>query len=61
MSGADKGGKVFDDRLCSQDGFQYSGGKGGDKWKTKVERYLVTQVPLLKGLLRWAEVEDFGD
>ena len=26
----------------------------------KVERYFITQIPALKGLLYWAEAEDFG-
>ena len=48
-------GKLFDDRVTAQDDFKFSGQKGGDTWKGKVERYVIAKVPALDKLLEWAE------
>ena len=38
-------GKLFDDRVTAQEEFKFSGHKGGDTWKGKVERYVISKVP----------------
>ncbi len=48
-------GKLFDDRVTGQEGFRFTGAKGGEAWKGKVERYLISKVPALHVLLGWAE------
>ena len=48
-------GKMFDDKMTSQDTFKFDGTKGGDRWKGKVERYFISKVPAMKAILEWAE------
>ncbi len=48
-------GKLFDDRVTGQDGFRFTGAKGGEAWKGKVERYLISKIPALHVLMGWAE------
>ena len=49
---------MFDSRLMLDASYKYNGIKGGMAWKSKVERYFVTQAPCLRELLEWAEAED---
>ena len=49
---------MFDSRLMLDASYKYNGIKGGMAWKSKVERYFVTQAPCLRKLLEWAEAED---
>ena len=44
-------GELFDDRVTAQDDFKFSGHKGGDAWKGKVQRYVTSKVPALDTLL----------
>ena len=37
-------GRIFDLKIAGQDDFQFSS-KGGDQWKGKTERYLISVVP----------------
>ena len=48
-------GELFDDRVAAQEDFKFSGSKGGDAWKGKVERYLISKVPALDRIFEWAE------
>ena len=47
-------GRVFDNKIAGQSDFQFSA-KGGDQWKGKVERYLISQAPACHALFYWAE------
>ena len=49
---------MFDDKLALQPEFKHDGGKGGVKWKKKLENYMISRAPVLKGLLQLAEAED---
>jgi hypothetical protein len=44
----------FDYRIAGQSEFQFSS-KGGDQWKGKTERYLMSMVPAAHAILEWAE------
>ena len=50
--------RIFDDRVSVQDDFRLDGRKNGHQWKSKTERYLISKVPALSQLLRWAEREE---
>ena len=56
--GGIESGKLFEDKMALQDGFQFDGQKGGDRWKGKLERYFISKAPALKVLLNWAEKTD---
>ena len=45
---------MFDNKIAGQPDFQFSA-KGGDQWKGKVERYLISQVAACYALFHWAE------
>ena len=47
-------GRVFDLKIAGQGDFQFSS-KGGDQWKGKAERYLISCVPAVHALFQWAE------
>ena len=53
-----KGKGILDDKLAFQPEYRYDGGKGGVKWKKKLENYIISRAPVLKELLEWAEAED---
>ena len=53
-----KDNTMFDNRLMLDASYKYNGTKGGMAWKSRVERYFVTQAPCLRELLEWAEAED---
>ncbi len=48
----------MDGKLALQGEFRFDGSKGGVQWKGKLERYLISRVPVLKELLEWVEGED---
>ena len=50
--------RIFDGRVSVQDDFRLEGRKNGHQWKSKTERYLISKVPALSQLLRWAEREE---
>ena len=50
--------RIFDDRVSVQDDFRLDGRKNGHQWKSKTERYLISKVPALSQILRWAEREE---
>ena len=53
-----KGKSLLDDKLAFQSEYRYDGGKGGVKWKKKLENYFISRAPIIKGLLTWAESQD---
>ena len=56
--GGIESGKLFEDKMALQSGFQFDGQKGGDRWKGKVERYFIGKAPALKVILEWVEKSD---
>jgi hypothetical protein len=47
---------IYDDKMTSQSEYRYDGGKtGGAAWKSKVERYFITKIPVAMEILKWAE------
>ena len=46
-------GRIFDMKIASHSDFQFSA-KGGDQWKGKAERYMISTVPAVHGLFHWA-------
>ena len=51
-------GRIFDDKVSIHEDFRFSGHKNGHAWRSKTERYLITRVPALSQILRWAEREE---
>ena len=51
-------GRIFDDKISIHEDFQFNGHKNGHAWRSKTERYLITRVPALSQILRWAEREE---
>ena len=49
---------LFDDKITSEEEYKFDGSKGGDRWKGKVERYMISKVPALKNIFIWAEKVD---
>ena len=49
---------VYDDKLMTQAEYRYDGGKSGNNWKSKVERYFITKIPVAMELLQWAEAHN---
>ena len=47
-------GRRFDMKIAGQNDFQFSS-KGGDQWKGKAQRYMISAVPAAHALLQWAE------
>ena len=45
----------FDDKLTTNQEYQFDGLKGGFSWKGKVERQFISRVPIFKQILEWAE------
>ena len=52
---ANANGRVFDNKIACQADFQLSSNKGGDQWKGKTERYMISVVPAMHAILQWAE------
>ena len=51
--------KVFETKFAQESKNQYDGGnKGGEAWKVFIRGYLLSKVPMMKYMLKWAE--DFG-
>ena len=48
-------GRLFEDKMTSQDSYKFDGTKGGVAWKDRLERYFISKIPALKVLLDWAE------
>ena len=46
---------LFDDKFMLASEYQWDGMKGGAAWKSRVERYFITTLPVLRELLEWAE------
>ena len=51
-------GRIFDDRVAIQPDFAFKGIKQGYAWKTKAVNYMISKVPAMKQILRWAEREN---
>ena len=49
---------MFDDKLAMDADFKFDSVSHGSAWKTKIERYMVYEAPVLKELLEWAEAQD---
>ena len=37
---------IYDDKMMTQPEYRFDGTKDGAKWKSKVERYFITKVPV---------------
>jgi hypothetical protein len=49
---------IYDDKLTTQAEYTFDGGKGGAAWKSKVERYFISKIPIAMEILKWAEKHD---
>ena len=49
---------IYDDKMTQQSDYRYDGGKNGGTWKSKVERYFITKIPVALELLKWAEAHN---
>jgi hypothetical protein len=49
---------IYDEKMWGQAEYRYDGGKGGPAWKSKVEMYFVTRIPVALELLKWAEAHN---
>ena len=49
---------IYDEKMMTQAEYRYDGGKNGASWKSKVERYFITKVPVALELLKWAEAHN---
>jgi hypothetical protein len=49
---------IYDDKLMTQAEYRFDGLKDGAKWKSKVERYSITKVPVALEVLKWAEAHN---
>jgi len=49
---------LFDTKLTNQDDYRFNGVKGGLAYKKKLENYFISQAPVLRNILKWAEQED---
>ena len=47
-------GRIFDNKIAGQSESQLSTRKGGDQWKGKTERYLISVVPAVHAIFQWA-------
>jgi hypothetical protein len=48
----------YDDKLMTQAEYRFDGGKDGATWKSNVERYFITTVPVAMEVLKWAEAHN---
>ena len=46
-------GRIFDNKIAGQPEFQFNSHKGGDQWKGKTERYLISVVPAVHAIFQW--------
>ena len=37
---------IYDDKMMTQPEYRFDGTKGGANWKSKIERYFITKVPV---------------
>jgi hypothetical protein len=49
---------IYDDKLMTQSEYRFDVSKDGAKWKSKVEPYFITKVPVALELLKWAEAHN---
>ena len=49
---------IYDDKMMTQPEYRFDGTKDGAKWKSKVERYFITKVPVAMEILKWAEAHN---
>ena len=49
---------IYDDKLMTQAEYRFDGTKDGARWKSKVERYFITKVPVALEILKWAEAHN---
>ena len=47
--------QIFDDKVADRSEFKFDGTKGGTSWKSAIEFYMSSKVPILMELLKWAE------
>ena len=50
--------RIFDDKISTSSEFKFNGHSGGDDWKNKVQRYMISKIPALSTIFTWAERED---
>jgi hypothetical protein len=47
---------IYDDKMMTQPEYRFDGGKNGaSAWKSKIERYFITKIPVAMEILKWAE------
>ena len=46
---------IFDEKMTERAEFKYNGSTGGDRWKRRLEGYLIPRVPALKELFEYIE------
>ena len=46
---------IYDDKMMTQPEYRFDGGKNGAAWKSKIERYFITKVPVALEILKWSE------
>ena len=51
---------LFDVKLTQQEEYRFNGTKGGMAYTKKVENYFISQAPIIRELLKWAEHEDLN-
>ena len=50
---------IYDEKVFGQAEYRFDGGRsGGAAWKSKVERYFITKIPVALELLKWAEAHN---
>ena len=49
---------IYDDKMMTQPEYRFDGTKGGANWKSKIERYFITKVPVALEILKWAEAHN---
>lgn len=51
-------GRILDNKIAGQPEFQFSTHKGGEQWKGKTERYLMSVVPAVYAIFTWPEKQE---
>ena len=49
---------IYDDKMMTQPEYRFDGVKEGAKWKSKIERYFITKVPVAMEILKCAEAHN---
>ena len=49
---------IYDDKMMTQAEYRFDGTKDGAKWKSTIERFFITKVPVAMEILKWAEAHN---